>query len=176
MRSCLADSTVGPKLATAFQSCGIPQSRFLVGSLIGAIQNRCPSTMELTLKFGIKYRTQFCVFQSIGWLDAQGKTLYTIWTLILLNILILGQMIMDVIDPDMATLPASVQTALSDASLQTCVTGFVSQTLAKPDNQRCFPSYSAEDQQAIQGLAVGAGHIECFSDLLEQACTAYVGC
>ena len=152
MQTCLAESSLGPKLAAAFQSCGLVESR----GLAGAVMNKCPSAMELTLKFGMRYKTEFCVFQEIGWLDDEGE------------------MIMDVIDADIATLPASVQAALSDDNLYTCVTGWVTDVLT--ENQECLASYSSDDLAAIQGLAVGAGHIECFHDIFHGACAEYAGC
>ena len=67
-----------------------------------------------------------------------------------------------------------VQAALSDDNLYTCVTGWVSDVFS--DNEDCVTSYSSDDMAAIQGLAVGAGHIECFHDIFHGACAEYAGC
>ena len=47
---------------------------------------------------------------------------------------------------------------------------------SKPEVQECAPTYTEEEAQIIQGLAIGVGHIECFVAIFDGACNKYVGC
>ena len=74
----------------------------------------------------------------------------------------LPSLVKDVVVADVMTFPTDVQDALAISNLQTCVGQFMDTLMSKPEAQVCLPTYSEEDSQLIQGLAVGAGHIECF--------------
>merc|ERR1712243_482304 len=107
---------------------------------------------------GMRYRDEVCVFQTIGWMDDAGE------------------MVEDVFVTDVTTFPTDVQDALAIPNLQECVGQFMDSLMSKPETQTCLPTYSDEDSQLIQGLAVGAGHIECFVAIFEAACADYAGC
>merc|ERR1740128_1524733 len=62
----------------------------------------------------------------------------------------------------MMTFAAEVQAALAIPNLQACVGNFMDSIMSKPVVQECSASYTEEEAQTIQGLAIGAGHIECF--------------
>ena len=90
--------------------------------------------------------------------------------------ILLPSLVKDVVVADVMTFPTDVQDALAISNLQTCVGQFMDTLMSKPEAQICLPTYSEEDSQLIQGLAVGAGHIECFVAIFEAACADYAGC
>merc|ERR1712209_5063 len=154
MQQCLAGTPeFAGRLGAALQACGAVQG---ADSRIGLMASKCPSSMQIMMKFGMRYRDEICVFQSIGWMDDAGD------------------MIEDVVVADVMTFPTDVQDALAISNLQTCVGQFMDTLMSKPEAQVCLPTYSEEDSQLIQGLAVGAGHIECFVAIFEAACADYV--
>ena len=155
MGTCLAESSFGPKLAAAFQECGITGD---ASSRLGKLVNKCPSTMEIMMKFGMRYKDEVCVFQAIGWMDDQGE------------------MIEDVVFADVSTFPVEVQSALAIPNLQACGGNFMDTIMSKPEAEECMPTYSEDDLNMINGLAIGAGHIECFVAIFEGACAKYAGC
>merc|ERR1719444_481941 len=109
-----------------------------------AVMQQClASTMSLMMKFGMRYRDEVCVFQTIGWMDEAGA------------------MVEDIVTADVMTFPAEVQAALAIPNLQACVGKFMDSIASKPEVQECSTSYTEEEAQTIQGLAIGAGHIEC---------------
>ena len=125
---------------------------------IGLMASKCPSSMSLMMKFGMRYRDEVCVFQTIGWMDEAGA------------------MVEDIVMADVMTFPAEVQAALAIPNLQACVGSFMDSIMSQPEAQECGPSYTEEEAQTIQGLAIGAGHIECFVAIFDGACNKYVGC
>ena len=125
---------------------------------IGLMASKCPSSMSLMMKFGMRYRDEVCVFQTIGWMDEAGA------------------MVEDIVTADVMTFPAEVQAALAIPNLQACVGNFMDSIASKPEVQECSASYTEEEAQTIQGLAIGAGHIECFVAIFDGACNKYVGC
>ena len=40
---------------------------------IGLLSDKCPSSMSIMMKFGMRYRDEVCVFQAIGWMDDAGE-------------------------------------------------------------------------------------------------------
>ena len=155
MSQCLSESSFGPKLAAAFEECGIAGE---ASSRFGKLVNKCPSTMEIMMKFGMRYKDEVCVFQAVGWMDDQGE------------------MIEDVVFADVSTFPTEVQTALAIPNLQECVGNFMETLMSKPEAEECMASYSEDDLNLIHGLAIGAGHIECFVAIFEGSCDKYAGC
>ena len=120
--------------------------------------SKCPSSMSLMMKFGMRYRDEVCVFQTIGWIDDTGA------------------MVEDIVTADVMTFPTEFQAALAIPNLQACVGSFMDSIMSQPEAQECGPSYTEEEAQTIQGLAIGAGHIECFVAIFDGACNSYVGC
>ena len=127
-------------------------------SRIGMMASKCPSSMSLMMKFGMRYRDEVCVFQTIGWMDDAGA------------------MVEDIVTADVMTFPAEVQAALAIPNLQACVGNFMDSISSKPEVQECATTYTEEEAQTIQGLAIGAGHIECFVAIFDGACNKFVGC
>merc|ERR1711911_493166 len=155
MQRCLANTPeFAARLGSALQACGQVSGG---ESRIGMMASKCLSSMSLMMKFGMRYRDEVCVFQTIGWMDDAGA------------------MVEDIVTADVMTFPAEVQAALAIPNLQACVGNFMDSISSKPEVQECAPTYS-EEAQTIQGLAIGAGHIECFVAIFDGACNKYVGC
>ena len=156
MQQCLADSPdFAARLGSALQACGVVSG---AADRLAKMVNKCPSSMEIMMKFGMRYRDEICVFQALGWMDDAGA------------------MVEDVVVPDVMTFPAEVQSALAIENLQACVGTFMDTVMGKPEAQECAATYSEDDLNMINGLAFGAGHIECFVAIFEGACAKYVGC
>jgi len=156
MQTCLADTPeFASRLGSALEACGVVTG---AQDRIELLSEKCPSSMSIMMKFGMRYRDEVCVFQAIGWMDDAGE------------------MVEDVVVADVTTFPTDVQDALAIPNLQECVGQFMDSLMSKPETQTCLPTYSEEDSQLIQGLAVGAGHIECFVAIFEAACADYAGC
>ena len=156
MQQCLAGTPeFAGRLGAALQACGAVQG---ADSRIGLMASKCPSSMQIMMKFGMRYRDEICVFQSIGWMDDAGD------------------MIEDVVVADVMTFPGEVQSALAIPNLQACVGSFMDTVMNKPETQECLPTYTEDEMNTINGLAIGAGHIECFVGIFEGACSKYVGC
>ena len=68
-------------------------------SRIGMMATKCPSSMSLMMKFGVRYRDEVCVFQTIGWMDDAGA------------------MVEDIVTADVMTFPAEVQAAMAIPNL-----------------------------------------------------------
>merc|ERR1739842_224252 len=156
MQQCLAGTPeFAARLGSALQACGQVSGGV---DRIGLMASKCPSSMSLMMKFGMRYRDEVCVFQTIGWMDDAGA------------------MVEDTVMADVMTFPAEVQAALAIPNLQACVGSFMDSIMSQPEDQECGPSYTEEEAQTIQGLAIGAGHIECFVAIFDGACNKYVGC
>ena len=156
MQQCLASTPeFAARLGSALQACGQVSGG---QDRIGLMASKCPSSMSLMMKFGMRYRDEVCVFQTIGWMDEAGA------------------MVEDIVTADVMTFPAEVQAALAIPNLQACVGNFMDSIMAKPEVQECSASYTEEEAQTIQGLAIGAGHIECVVAIFDGACNKYVGC
>ena len=97
--------------------------------------SKCPSSMSPMMKFGMRYRDEVWVFQTIGWMEDAGA------------------MVEEIIMADVMTFPAEVQAALAIPNLQACVGNFMDSISSKPEVQECAPTYTKEEAQTIQAGA-----------------------
>jgi len=125
MQQCLADTPeFAARLGSALQACGQVSGG---ESRIGMMASKCPSSMSLMMKFGMRYRDEVCVFQTIGWMDDAGA------------------MVEDIVTADVMTFPTEVQAALAIPNLQACVSNFMDSISSKPEVQECAPTYTEEE-------------------------------
>merc|ERR1711911_299452 len=67
MQQCLANTPeFAARLGSALQTCGQVSGG---ESRIRMMASKWPSSMSLMMKFGMRYRDEVCVFQTIGWMD-----------------------------------------------------------------------------------------------------------
>ena len=113
-----------------------------------------PSQFSLSLPLG-----ELCVFYELGWLDDAGN---------FNNV---------TAEADIITLPSDVTIAVSEESMDYCMSEVLQKMSEDEMVRECVESdkYTEEELSQLQDFAEATAGIQCFLELFQQGCNKFVG-
>merc|ERR1711872_462336 len=81
MQTCLADTPeFATRLASAFEACGVVTG---AQDRIGLLSDKCPSSMSIMMKFGMRYRDEVCFSKLLdGWMMREKWSRMLLWQML----------------------------------------------------------------------------------------------
>merc|ERR1712242_514882 len=115
---------------------------------------KCPAFDEIMKMIEEEYETEYCVLQAVGWVDNEGNVDQA------------------VIDSDISSLPAGVQSGLDEDKMKMCVQDMMADMA--DDLGDCFDEFSEEQQGMLVEMAEHISSYECFMKSFKYACQDYI--
>merc|ERR1719193_573739 len=94
---------------------------------------KCPAFNEIIMMMEQEYKTEYCVLQAVGWVDNEGNV------------------DQGVIDTDISSLPAGVQSGLDEDKMKMCVEDMMADMA--DDLGDCFDDFSEFQQNMLVQMA-----------------------
>merc|ERR1719470_653735 len=117
---------------------------------------RCPSSDDVMSKLRAKAEKDTCVFNSLGWVDGDGKV------------------IKDVMEKAIKLLPAEVASQMSQNSIETCANDKAKEWSQRPKRQRCDPTYSPADRDGLTKYEANVAGMKCIKTVISTSCRTFI--
>merc|ERR1719470_104055 len=117
---------------------------------------RCPSSDDVMSKLRAKAEKDTCVFNSLGWVDGDGKV------------------IKDVMEQAIKLLPAEVASQMSQNSIETCANDKAKEWSQRPKRQRCDPTYSPADRDGLTKYEANVAGMKCIKTVISTSCRSFI--
>merc|ERR1712038_191953 len=149
---CTAGTSIGERLTTAFTECSPGLMRKEVKRIqFSRSDDQCYSYEEIMAWVEEEYADDACVMQSIGWMNSSYETND------------------DLVLSDLASLDPVV-TAPLYASHADCVSAVMDYV----EDHECASTYTDEEASSLMDTAEHIAHYECFLQLFELGCLAFL--
>merc|ERR1719431_2529000 len=160
MMFCHAGSALGEKANAAMETCAAAvDMRKGKGKKPSKGKGKCPTHDQLMEMAAGEYAGEMCVFTELGWIDSD----YVSDDALILE--------------DINTLPTEIAEALNSDEYDQCVEeaeAKMMKMMKKELGNKCFKSYTEEEQAEGAELMNGVAHMECFKGIFKKSCGLYI--